>query len=234
MRGTIMRHWGMRVRLGHLALLAVLTVGCESKSMTTPTPSPTPSRAPSEPAPAALNTLFLPAPLAPPDPAATSLVGRYRLEIDADERVSGFMCESVPSAATRRSYTADIHDLGAHYAVRLYDAAFLADSSQVGYGCGDSRLPQSGRAACHQFLLKGDADALSLTAEAEDEWRGTEIWEALPDKFVLALTGRAAGAVRDGRIEAIGAGNIWYGNGLPASIYYGCRVNALRFTFTPR
>jgi hypothetical protein len=141
---------------------------------------------------------------------------------------------SIPDYATRRTYTADINDLGDHYAVRLYDATFLADSSRMGYGCGDARLPQSGNAVCHQFLLTGEAKALAVTAQPQDEWRGSEIWEALPDGFLLQITGRATGVARDARIEATGTGRLWYGNGLPASTFYSCQVDALRFTLTPR
>ena len=56
----------------------------------------------------------------------------------------------------------------------------------------------------------------------------------MPDGFLLEITGNASGAMRDGRIEAAGTASLWYGNGLPASEYYGCQSNALRFTFTPR
>ena len=140
----------------------------------------------------------------------------------------------IPDYATRRTYTADINDLGERYAVSLYDAAFLTNSSRVDYGCGDPPHPQFGNVACHQFILTGDAKALAVRAQAQDEWRDSEIWEALPDGFLLAITGRATGLARDGRIEATGTGSLWYGNGLPASTFYGCDVAALRFTLTPR
>lgn len=176
---------------------------------------------------------FLAAPAVPPSSDTNPLPGRYRLEIDAGAR-SGARCELVPTYAHRREYTADIHDLGDRYAVKLFDATFLADGSGISYGCRDSRLPQVGHAVCHQFLLTGDPSALSLTLEPLDEWRGTEIWEGLPDGFVLQIAGRATGAVRDGRIEATGRGWIWTGNGLPASTSYGCQSDALRFTFSRR
>ena len=177
--------------------------------------------------------VFLAAPAVPPRSDTNTLVGRYRLEIEAGAR-SGLRCESVPAYATHREYTADIDDLGDRYAVKLFDAAFLADGSNFGYGCRDPRLPQSGHASCHQFLLTGDANALTLTVQAQDEWRGSEIWEGLPDGFVLEIIGRAAGTVRDGRIEATGTGSIWYGNGLPATTSAGCQSDALKFTFSPR
>ena len=194
-----------------------------------PTP-PAPSPAPGLPA-RPVTTIFLPPPAAPPSSATDPLVGRYQLEIEAG---SGLRCGSIPDYAKRRTYTADINNLGDHYAVRLYDAAFLTNSSGVSYGCGDAPQPHFGSAACHQFILTGDAKALAVTAQAQDEWRDSEIWEALPDGFLLAITGRATGLARDGRIEATGTGSLWYGNGLPASTDYGCQVDPLRFTLTPR
>ena len=234
--------WWIAARWAPRAAIVILATACDSPlpPPTRPSPSQTPVPVPAPapaPAPApfvrTLNTVFLAAPAAPPRSSGNSLAGRYQLEVDAGER-SGTQCESVPAYATRRQYTADIDDLGDHYAVKLYDAAFLADSAGVGYGCRDSRLPQSGLAACHQFLLTGNADALTVTARAEDDWRGSEIWEALPDGFLLAITGRATGRVREGRIEATGTGSIWYGNGLPASTFYGCQSAALRYTLSPR
>jgi hypothetical protein len=224
-----------RTALGWPAAFLVLSLGCDSTTPRAPS-SPSISSPPSpEPGPTArsVNTVFLPAPAAPPRSITDPLVGRYQLEIEAGSR-SGLRCESVPDYATRRTYTADINDLGDHYAVRLYDAAFLTNSSGVSYGCGDPPQPQFGNVACHQFILTGDAKALAVTAQAQDEWRDSEIWEALPDGFLLAITGRATGLARDGRIEATGTGSLWYGNGLPASSYYGCQVDALRFTLTPR
>ena len=84
------------------------------------------------------------------------------------------------------------------------------------------------------FLLTGDPEAINLTLTAHDDWRGGGIWEFLPDNFLLAITGHAAGAMRDGRIEATGIGSLWYGNGLPASQHTGCGSVELRLTFTPR
>lgn len=221
--------------LGWPAAFWVLSLGCNSTTPRAPA-SPSISSPPSPgPGPSArsVNTVFLPTPAAPPKSITDPLVGRYQLEIEAGSR-SGLGCESMPDYATRRTYTADINDLGDHYAVSLYDAAFLTNSSTVSYGCGDTPQPQFGNMACHQFILTGDAKALAVTAQAQDEWRDSEIWEALPDGFLLAITGRATGLARDGRIEATGTGSLWYGNGLPASTFYGCRVDALRFTLTPR
>jgi hypothetical protein len=177
--------------------------------------------------------VFLGAPVARPQSSSNTLVGRYQLEIDAAER-SGTTCDRVPSYAHRRQYTADIDEVGNHYAVKLYDATFLADASHVSYGCRDPRLPQSGQAACHQFLLERDTDAVTMTALPLDEWRGSEIWEDLRDGFVLAITGRATGSIRDGRIDATGTGSLWYGNGLPASQFFSCSSAVLRFTLSPR
>ena len=219
------------------AALLVLTLGCDSKTPTKPSSTSIPSSSPPSPAPGptphSVRTVFLPAPAAPPGSATDPLVGRYQLEIEAGSR-SGSRCESVPGYATRRTYTADVNDLGDHYAVRLYDAAFLTNASGVSYGCGDPPHPRFNNVACHHFLLTGDANALAVTAQGQDEWRDSEIWEALPDGFLLAITGRATGRVRDGRIEATGTGGLWYGNGLPASTVYACQVDALRLVLTPR
>lgn len=222
--------WWKAARGGAAAAIVITTAACQQSPPLQPSPTPTPT---SSPFPSSLNTVFLAAPAVPPGPATNALTGRYRLAIDAGAR-SGQRCDLVPAYTHHREYTADIENLGGHYAVKLFDATFLADSARVGYGCRDPRLPEAGLAACHQFLLTGDAGALTLTAEAQDEWRGTEIWEGLPDGFVLQIIGRAAGAVRDGRIEATGAGYLWYGNGLPASTSYSCQSEALRFTFSPR
>ena len=225
----------MRHTLIGVLIAGALSAGCNSAQRPTepsPTPGPTASPSPS-PFPVGLNTVFLTAPPAPSRSQTNPLVGRYQLEILAEGR-TGSRCGSIPDRAFKRSYTADIQEVGAHCAVKLYDASFLADSSKVGYGCGDARLPQSGNPICHQFLLTGDATALNLTLEAEDDWRGSEIWEMLQEAFVLQITGRAAGAMSDGRIEATGTGSLWYGNGLPASQFYGCQSESMRFTFTPR
>jgi len=66
-----------------------------------------------------------------------------------------------------------------------------------------------------------------------DDWRDNEIWEALPDGHLLAITGGATGQMRDGRIEARGTGHLWYGDGLPESTVYACRSEDFRLTFTP-
>jgi hypothetical protein len=75
----------------------------------------------------------------PPTSVADPLVGRYTLEILVVTR-SGLRCEAVPEHARRRIYTADIHQFRDYYAVKLYDATFLRDSTRVGYGCLDTRL----------------------------------------------------------------------------------------------
>lgn len=177
--------------------------------------------------------MFLAAPPAPARSAANPLLGRYELEIVAEAR-TGAQCDAVPASALRRTYTADVQEVNGHFAVKLYGARFLADGPFVSYGCRDPRLPQSGLAVCHQFVLSGHANALNLTLEPLDEWRGSEIVESLPDGFLLAITGRATGAARDGRIEAVGTGTLWYGNGLPATQFHSCTSGDLRFTFTAR
>jgi|SoiMethySBSTD1v2_1073268.scaffolds.fasta_scaffold229589_3 hypothetical protein len=228
-----MRRVSLRVLL---VLIGGLAACGEDRRLTTQ-PSPQPNVTPPAPAPGAsarsVNTIFLAPPAAAPSSATDPLVGRYQLEIEAGSR-SGQRCEAIPGYATRRTYTADVNDLGDRYAVRLYDAAFLTNSSSVSYGCGDTPQPQFGNVACNQFILTGDTKALAVTAQAQDEWRDSEIWEALPDGFLLAITGRATGLARDRRIEATGTGSLWYGNGLPASTAYACQVDALRFTLTPR
>jgi len=162
------------------------------------------------------------------------LVGRYRLQIEARSRF-GSTCSSVPESAAHRTYTADVVDVGGRYAVRLYDATFLTDSTTIGYGCADPRLPETRPSACHQFLMTGNASStLSLTLEAEDEWRGSEIWEATPEGFLLQINGRAIGRASEGRIEASGSGALWLGDGLPASKSRVCQTDDLRLTFTPR
>jgi len=118
--------------------------------------------------------------------------------------------------------------------VKLYDATFLADSPSAGSGCLGVGLPQVGYEACHQFTLDGDANSLVATMVAPDDWRDNEIWEALPDGYLLQITGKPAGQLRDGRIELGGAGHLWYGNGLPASTSYACQSDDFRLTFTPR
>jgi hypothetical protein len=103
---------------------------------------------------AAENLITLPAPTPPPTPAADPLVGRYTLEIVVAR--SGLRCEMVPEHMTRRIYTADIHPFRDYYAVKLYEATFLRDSTRVRYGCLDSRLETDG--VCHQFIMKRDGN----------------------------------------------------------------------------
>jgi hypothetical protein len=71
---------------------------------------------------------------------------------------------------------------------------------------------------------------------SEDEWRGSEIWEVLPEDNPLRLLqihGQATGLVRDERIDAAGPGGLWLGNGLPASVFHGCR-GEVQLIFTRR
>jgi hypothetical protein len=95
---------------------------------------------------------FLPAPPVAPT-SSDPLVGRYALDI----AVAASSCGSIPAHAQRRTYTADIHDHEDRYAVKLYDATFLSDSSAVSYGCRDRRLPYDG--ACHMFLMRRDGSS---------------------------------------------------------------------------
>jgi hypothetical protein len=238
-RGLVMNTSFSRIGASALVLSAVIISGCSRDPIVSPTPTPTPTPAPSpspppEPLPSTPNTVYLTTPAAPARSATNPLPGRYQLEIVADARTSGLQCDAVPDYATRRTYAADIHEVGGHFAVKLYDARFLADGQLMSYGCQDSRLPQSGLAVCHQFLLSGDADALNLSLEPLDEWRGSQIVESLPDGFLLSIRGNASGRLADGRIEARGKGTLWYGNGLPATQYYGCDVGEMKFTFTAR
>lgn len=232
-------------RTAWLVTLSILAGACEVTSPTrgvqvervsaiaTPTPTPAPTVTPSpSPGPINLNYVFLTAPAARPQPV-TSLAGRYQLDVDFGDR-TGDRCASIPESTFRRSYTADIAHVGPHHAVKLYDAKFLSDGPIVGFGCGDPRLPQAGHAVCHQFMLTGDATALSVSLRSPDEWRGSEIWEGMSDGFLMQLIGSATGAMSNGQIEANGTGSIWYGNGLPASIVYSCTSRALKFTFTPK
>jgi hypothetical protein len=155
-----------------------------------------------------MNLIFMPAPPDRPQPV-TSLAGRYRLDLNGDERrVQDPGCSAIPASATQRSYTADIVSLGDRHAVRLYDATFLVDrvAGLTGFGCRDPRLPQPDYAACHQLLLTGDAGALTLTAGSLDEGSGSEIWEGQPDGFVTQMIGSASGAMTGGRIDAVGTG----------------------------
>lgn len=197
-------------------ILAALISAC-SPALPTPPSPPTPPPV----------TGFLQAPPAAPA-SLDPLVGRYELDIT----VADSSCAPVPAHAQRRKYTADIHGHEGRYAVKLYDAAFLSDGNAVRYGCGDGRLPYDG--ACHMFLMqRDDHSTVSMTMSAEDEWRGSEIWERLADGRLLSITGDATGFVRDGRIEAAGSGGLWLGNGLPASVVHACRGD-LQLTFSRR
>jgi hypothetical protein len=210
--------------------LLILTLGCSSPAQ----PTAPPVTGSSEPSPSAPTTTFLPAPASPPVAPTDPLVGRYTLEIDAGAR-SGERCDLVPDAATRRTFTADVHRLeSGHAVVRLYDAKFLADSPSVGYGCLGLGTPTAGFEPCHQFSLAGDPEALVANMTAPDDWRDNEIWEAMPNGYLLQIHGQATGRAVDGRLEMVGTGGLWYGNGLPASTFSGCRSDALRLTFTRR
>ncbi len=192
-------------------LLTILLLGLGCGTPTTPSlssaapaisppPSPPTSPAPPPPPPppppsvGSLNIVYLPAPADPPASATDPLVGRYVLDIEAQAR-SGPRCELLPEYATRRTFTADIHPVADRYAVRLYDAAFLADTPRIGYGCLGLAAPKEGFEACHQFLLAGDASSLSMTIQAEDEWRENEIWRG-PAGRIRAGDHRPARPVR--------------------------------------
>ncbi len=172
-------------------LIVALVSACSEPPtpMPTPTPPPSPSTPTPPPSPPSLpvdpaNVVFLPTPAAAPFFPADPIVGRYTLEIVAGSG-SGQRCGAVPDYAKRRTYTADIHDLGGSYAVKLYDATFLRDGPRIGYGCSDRRLPPGG--VCHQFLMTREGNVtVSVTMTPEDEWRGSEIWEVLPDGYLLA------------------------------------------------
>ena len=228
---------------GPLILALLLTViGCGSdRPPTGPSPvvnpqllsppPPPPPPDPAEPIPAA-NMVYLEPPARPPDSATDPIVGRYELQIVVSG-ASGLDCDEVPSSAKRRTYTADIEDLGDSYAVKLYEATFLRDASGVGYGCRDRRLQMNG--ICHQFLMTREGGSpLSVTIRPEDEWRGSEIWEVLSDGHVLQIGGQATGVADDERIEAEGIGGVWYGNGIPASDASACSNVELRLDFTRR
>ncbi len=219
----------------------LLTIGCGSSSPpTAPLASATPSAAP-EPGPSApagpllfpvpeRNTIFLPAP-APPPSSSDPLAGRYTVDI-AVTADAGVRCESVPEHAKRRTYTADIASRGDHYSVALYDARFLRDSTSLGFGCSDRRLDMRG--VCHQFVIYRDGPSgVAASIVPEDEWRGSEIWEVLPEGRLLAFTGTAHGSIENGQIRAAGNGNAWYGNGLPGSEYGACQGN-MSVTLTRR
>jgi hypothetical protein len=215
-----------------LVVCLALAASCESARQPTPTTSPSPTPGPTPPAPTpvpAENVIALPAPTIPPTSAADPLVGRYTLEIVVAR--SGQRCEMVPEHVRRRIYTADIHPFRDYYAVKLYEATFLRDSTRVGYGCVDSRLETGG--VCHQFIMKRDGDgAVSVKMTPLDEWRGSEIWE-IQDGRLIQLHGDGTGSIDAGPIVASGSGGLWYGNGLPATDVSGCNPD-IAWTFTRR
>jgi hypothetical protein len=212
-----------------LVVCLALAASCEAARQPT-SPSPTPGPTPPAPTPVpAENVIALPAPTIPPTSAADPLVGRYTLEIVVAR--SGQRCEMVPEHVRRRIYTADIHPFRDYYAVKLYEATFLRDSTHVGYGCVDSRLETGG--VCHQFIMKRDGDgAVSVNMTPLDEWRGSEIWE-IQDGRLIALHGDGTGSIDAGLIVASGSGGLWYGNGLPATDVSGCNPD-IAWTFTRR
>jgi hypothetical protein len=215
-------------------LLVTLGLGCSSPSAPESASSSVPATSPAVPPPvAAANVVFMPAPAQVPGSPNDPIVGRYTLDVLIGTR-SGLRCELVPEHATRRRYTADIHDVGNTYAVTLYDATFLKDAATVSYGCRDRRLPRTG--ICNQFLISPESDStLRVTIEPEDEWRGSEIWEFMvQESRLLQIHGLATGLADDGRIEAAGRGGLWYGNGLPASVYSSCGPGDLHLNFVRR
>jgi len=214
--------------------------GCDSyqppaaPSAGTPLPQPAPVPQPTAPLPEPVradNWIYLPAPPRLANGGTDPIVGRYRLEITSHSS-SGLRCQQVPEHAKRRVYTADIDPFDSYYAVRLYEATFLRDGSRIGFGCSDRRLDMHG--VCHQFILRRDGEeTVSIEMVPEDEWRGAELWEVLiHETRLLQLHGHGNGTVRNGRIEATGAGGVWYGNGLPASDYAACGPGDISWTFT--
>ena len=197
-----------------------------------PTTSASPTSGPAPPAPTpvpAENVIALPAPTILPTSAADSIAGRYTLEIVVAR--SGQHCEVVPERVRRRIYTADIHPFRDYYAVKLYEATFLRDSTRVGYGCVDSRLETDG--VCNQFIMKRDGrGSVSVNMTPLDDWRGSEIWE-IHDGRLIALYGDGTGSIGAGSIVASGRGGVWYGNGLPATDFSGCDPD-IAWTFTHR
>jgi hypothetical protein len=177
----------------HHAAVLIVTLVSACNAPSTPTRPPSPPSLPVDPA----NVVSLPAPAAAPSSTTDPIVGRYTLEIVAGSG-SGPSCGAVPDYAKRRTSTADIHDLGGSYAVKLHDATFLRDGPRIGYGCSDRRLPPGG--VCHQFLMMREGNfTVSVTMTPEDEWRGSEIWEVLSDGYLLQIHGRATGsAATDG------------------------------------
>jgi len=212
--------------------------GCDSyqpaaPSAGTPVPQPAPAPQPTAPLPEPVrddNWIYLPAPPRPTTVVTDPIVGRYRLEITS-RASSGLRCQQVPEHAKRRTYTADIDPFESYYAVRLYEATFLRDGARVGFGCSDRRLDMRG--ICHQFILRRDGDeAVSIEMVPEDEWRGAELWEVLiHETRLLQVHGLGNGTFRNGRIEATGAGGVWYGDGLPASDYAACGPGDIGWTF---
>ena len=227
-----------------LILSVLLTLGCGSSQPTAPDGSSTPLAAPvpgnpppATPVPARFpvpeqNTLYLHAPALPASSTDT-VAGRYALEITVTAaNSSGFRCDNVPQHARRRTYTADVTNLGDHYAVLLYDARFLRDFGGLGFGCTDRRLNMNG--VCHQFVMyREGASNVSFSINPEDEWRGSEIWEVVEDGRLLALGGIAYGSFENGQIRASGKGHAWYGDGLPANEYGSCHGD-VNLTFARR
>lgn len=225
-----------------LVLCVSLSASCDesvrppTSPSSAPVPTPTPPPGPPTPAPKppvpAENMITFPAPTMPPTSPADPLVGRYTLEIVvARSDQLGQRCEVVPEHVRRRIYTADIHQFRDYYAVKLYDATFLRDSTRVGYGCVDRRLEMGG--VCHQFIVKRDGDgAVLVDMTPLDEWRGSEIWEIQDDRLIQLL-GEGRGSIDEGRIVASGPGGLWYGNGLPATDVAGCGPD-IAWTFMRR
>ena len=213
-----------------LALAACESARQPTSPSPTTSPSPIPGPTPLGPTPVpSENVISLPAPTIPPTSAQDPLVGRYTLAIVVAR--SGLRCEMVPEDVRRRIYTADIHPFRDYYAVKLYDATFLRNSTRVGYGCVDSRLEMGG--VCHQFIMKRDGDgAVSVNMTSLDEWRGSEIWD-IQDGRLIQLYGDGTGSIDAGAIVASGSGGLWYGNGLPATDFSGCQPD-IAWTFTRR
>ena len=206
-----------------LAIALLPVIGCRSYQ-----PPAAPSLSGSGVHPAPPSPPAAPAPTSEPAPASpgAAIVGRYSLEIAG----WGPSCDAVPEHARRRTYSAEIHDLGDTVAVKLFDAQFLSGGS-----CRDPRLPQAGTPSCNQFLASREGDMWSFHIGSENEFDGNEIWEGLPDGYLLQIIGDATGrAKQDGEIQAMGPGGFWYGDGRPASHFVGCRTDYFRLTFSPR
>jgi hypothetical protein len=226
-----------------VSFVLLAAIGCGSYQTPTapsvstpllPQPPDAPVPQPTAPLPVpAENAIYLAAQPRPADFDKETFVGRYTLEI-ASRSSSGLRCQQVPEHAKRRTYTADIDPFEDYYAVRLYDATFLRDGSRLGYGCSDRRLDMRG--VCHQFILRRDGnERVTVEMVPEDEWRGAELWEVLiHETRLLQLHGLGTGTFRNGRIEAAGAGGVWYGTGLPASDYSACGPGEMVWSFTRR